>query len=145
MSVPQLLPHHSQPSFPEAKALGAASALCSVADHIKHEEQPGLLPNTVTKRRSYSSWDLLVALSFEMPDWDTGKGGYVGTSELKHQERDCPGHETLFALEDLPAEQTHICLECGLSACCVVGLQRRGKQEIVRSQTQDNWLAKVCI
>lgn len=96
MSVPQLLPHHFQSSFPEAKALGAASALCSVADHIKHEEQPGLLPNTVTKKRSYSSWDLLVALSFEMPDWDTGREVMLGPlNSSKHQERDCPGHETL--------------------------------------------------
>lgn len=96
MSFPQLLPHDSQSSFPEAKALGAASAPCSVADHIKHEEQPGLLPNTVTKRRFYSSWDLLVALSFKMPDWDTGREVVLGPlNSSKHQERDCLGHETL--------------------------------------------------
>lgn len=96
MSFPQLLPHDSQSSFPEAKALGAASAPCSVADHIKHEEQPGLLPNTVTKRRSYSSWDLLVALSFEMPDWDTGREVMLGPlNSSKHQEMNYPGHETL--------------------------------------------------
>lgn len=100
MSFSQLLPHHYQSfSLPEAKALGAAPALCCGADHIKHGEQPGMLPNTVTKRRSYSSWDLLVALGLEMPGWDKGGEGMLKPlNSSKHQERDYPGHETLISL-----------------------------------------------